>query len=256
MTVRTGTEARAKGGGLPRVLRYLGMPIFLALVCLAMYLYISSIELDSIEQRNINADVIANRLIEHIRLAAVSTVIVVALAVSTGILLTRPFARRVTAPIVAIANIGQAIPSIGLLAILAIIWTGGFWPAVVALVAYSFLAILRNTMVGLQQVDRSTIEAARGMGMTKTAVLFRIELPLAVPIILAGIRTALIINVGTATLTTFTGAGTLGELINNALRLGREDTVLVVGSGLTAVLALFIDWLASVAEDVLRPKGL
>jgi osmoprotectant transport system permease protein len=111
-------------------------------------------------------------------------------------------------------------------------------------------------MVGLQQVDRSTIEAARGMGMTKMAVLFRIELPLAVPIILAGIRTALIINVGTATLTTFTGAGTLGELINNALRLGREDTVLVVGSGLTAILALFIDWLAGVAEDVLRPRGL
>lgn len=250
------TQAKARPGGVARVLRYIGMPIFLALVCLALYLYISSIELDSIEQRNINAQVITARLIEHIQLAAVSTVIVVVLAVSTGVVLTRPFARRVSAPIVTVANIGQAIPSIGLLAILAIIWTGGFWPAVVALVAYSFLAILRNTMVGLQQVDRSIIEAARGMGMTKTAVLYRIELPLAVPIILAGVRTALIINVGTATLTTFTGAGTLGELINNALRLGREDTVLVVGSGLTAVLALFIDWLAGVAEDVLRPRGL
>jgi osmoprotectant transport system permease protein len=243
-------------GGTRRLLRYLGMPIFLGLLCLAMYLYIGSKDLDSIERRQINAEVITARLIEHIQLALVSTVIVVVLAVGTGILLTRPFARRVAAPIIGVANIGQAIPSIGLLALLAIIWTGGFWPAVIALVAYSFLAILRNTMVGLQQVDRSTIEAARGMGMTKTAVLFRIELPLAVPIILAGIRTALIINVGTATLTTFTGAGTLGELINNALRLGREDTVLVVGSGLTAILALFIDWLAGVAEDILRPKGL
>jgi osmoprotectant transport system permease protein len=243
-------------GGARRVLRYLGMPIFLGLLCLAMYLYIGSKDLDSIERRQINAQVITARLIEHIQLALVSTVIVVVLAVGMGILLTRPFARRVAAPIIGVANIGQAIPSIGLLALLAIVWTGGFWPAVVALVAYSFLAILRNTMVGLQQVDRSTIEAARGMGMTKTAVLFRIELPLAVPIILAGIRTALIINVGTATLTTFTGAGTLGELINNALRLGREDTVLVVGSGLTAILALFIDWLAGVAEDILRPKGL
>jgi osmoprotectant transport system permease protein len=250
-------KAPAKGpGGAARLLRYLGMPIFLGLACLVLYLYIGSKDLDSIEQRSINANVITARLIEHVQLAAISTVIVVVLAVSAGILLTRPFARRVTTPIVGIANIGQAIPSIGLLAILAVVWTGGFWPAVVALVAYSFLSILRNTMVGLQQVDRSTIEAARGMGMTKTAVLFRIELPLAVPIILAGIRTALIINVGTATLTTFTGAGTLGELINNALRLGREDTVLVVGSGLTAILALFIDWLAGVAEDVLRPRGL
>ena len=243
-------------GGARRLLRYLGMPILLLFLCLAMYLYIGSKDLDSIERRQINAQVITELLIEHIQLALVSTVIVVVLAVGAGILLTRPFARRVSAPIIGMANIGQAIPSIGLLALLAIIWTGGFWPAVIALVAYSFLAILRNTMVGLQQVDRSTIEAARGMGMTKTAVLYRIELPLAVPIILAGIRTALIINVGTATLATFTGAGGLGELINNALRLGREDTVLVVGSGLTAILALSIDWLAGISEDILRPKGL
>lgn len=254
MTVLTQTSKET--AGLPRVLRYLAMPVFLAFACLALYLYIASKQLDSIEQRSINATVITNRLIEHIQLAAVSTVIVVVLAVTTGVLLTRPLTRRVAPVIVGAANVGQAVPSIGLLAIMAIVWTGGFWPAVVALVAYSFLSILRNTMVGLQQVDRSTIEAARGMGMTKMATLFRIELPLAVPIILAGIRTALIINVGTATLGTFIGAGTLGELINNALRLSRYDTVLVVGSGLTAVLALFIDWLAGLAEDILRPKGL
>src|SRR4028118_1059286 len=162
-------KAPAKGpGSAARLLRYLGMPIFLGLACLALYLYIGSKDLDSIERRNLNANVITARLIEHVQLAAISTVIVVVLAVGVGILLTRPFARRVTTPIVGIANIGQAVPSIGLLAILAIVWTGGFWPAVVALVAYSFLAILRNTMVGLRQVDRSTIEAARGMGMTKT----------------------------------------------------------------------------------------
>jgi len=246
-----------KGPGVAmRALRYLGMPIFLGFVCLGLYLYISSKDLDSIEQRSINANVITQRLIEHVQLAGVSTVIVVALAVTTGVLLTRPGIRRVTPIIVGMANIGQAVPSIGLLALFAIVWTFGFWPAVVALVAYSFLSILRNTMVGLQQVDRSTIEAARGMGMTKIATLFRIELPLAVPIILAGIRTALIINVGTATLATFIGAGTLGELINNALRLGRTDTVLIVGGVLTGVLALFVDWLAGVAETLLRPKGL
>jgi osmoprotectant transport system permease protein len=161
----------------------------------------------------------------------------------------------VTPVIIGLANIGQAVPSIGLLVLFAITWDFGFWPAIVALVAYSFLSILRNTMVGLQQVDRSTIEAARGMGMTKTAVLFRIELPLAVPIILAGIRTALIINVGTATLATFVDAGGLGTVIDRGIRLGR-DPVLIVGSVLTGVLALFIDWLASVAEDILRPKGL
>jgi osmoprotectant transport system permease protein len=139
--------------------------------------------------------------------------------------------------------------------ILALVWDIGFLPAVVALVAYSVVPVLRNTMVGLQQVDQALIEAGRGMGMTKTAVLLRIELPLAVPVILAGVRTALIINVGTATLATFTGAGGLGDLINNGLRLGRE-TVVFTGGALTALLALFIDWIASVAEDLLRPKGL
>jgi osmoprotectant transport system permease protein len=248
-------EVSAKGPGAARLLRYLGMPVFLGLVCLALYLWVSSQELDSIERRSLNASAILRQTAELVQLAAISTVIVVVLAVTAGILLTRPLTRRVAPAIIAIANIGQAVPSVGLLALFALTWDFGFWPAVVALVAYSFLSILRNTMVGLQQVDRSIIEAARGMGMTKTAVLFRIELPLAVPIILAGIRTALIINVGTATLGTFIGAGGLGEMINNAIRLDRT-VVLVTASALTAVLALFIDWLAGVAEDILRPKGL
>src|SRR5215216_3647736 len=249
-------KAPARGpSGAPRLLRYLGMPIFLGLACLALYLYVSSQELDSIEQRSLNAETLIRQTARLVELAAVSTVIVVVLAVTVGILLTRPFTRRVAPAIIGIANIGQAVPSVGLLALFALVWDFGFWPCIVALVAYSFLSILRNTMVGLQQVDSSIIEAARGMGMTKLAVLFRIELPLAVPIILAGIRTALIINVGTATLVTFIGAGGLGEMINNAIRLDRT-VVLITASGLTAILALFIDWLAGVAEDILRPRGL
>jgi osmoprotectant transport system permease protein len=254
MTTGQGASAK-RASGAPRLLRYLGMPVFLGLVCLALYLYVSAQQLDSIEKRILNSEFLFARVIEHIELAAVSTIIVVVLAVTTGILLTRPGTRRVSPVIIGLANIGQAVPSIGLLVLFAIVWDFGFWPAIVALVAYSFLSILRNTMVGLQQVDRSTIEAARGMGMTKTAVLFRIELPLAVPIILAGIRTALIINVGTATLATFVDAGGLGTVIDRGIRLGR-DLVLVVGSVLTGVLALSIDWLAGVAEDILRPKGL
>jgi osmoprotectant transport system permease protein len=254
MTTGQGTSAK-RAGAAPRLLRYLGMPVFLGLVCLGLYLYVSAQQLDSIEKRILNTEFLFARVIEHIELAAVSTVIVVVLAVTTGILLTRPGTRRVTPFIIGLANIGQAVPSIGLLVLFAIVWDFGFWPAIVALVAYSFLSILRNTMVGLQQVDRSTIEAARGMGMTKMAVLFRIELPLAVPIILAGIRTALIINVGTATLAAFVDAGGLGTVIDRGIRLGR-DLVLVVGSVLTGVLALSIDWLAGVAEDILRPKGL
>ncbi|MDQ3029163.1 MAG: ABC transporter permease [Actinomycetota bacterium] len=254
MTILYKTPAKGPGGPA-RLLRYLAMPIFLGFACLALYLYIGSKDLDSIERRSINANVITARLIEHIQLAAVSTVIVVVLAVGVGILLTRPFARRVTTPIVGIANIGQAIPSIGLLAILAVVWAGGFWPAVVALVAYSFLSILRNTMVGLRQVDPAVIESGRGMGMTKAAVLARIEMPLAVPVVLAGVRTALVINVGTATIAVLTNAGGLGTIIFSGIVQNRQ-TVLLTGSILAAVLALAVDYVAGVAEDKIKPRGL
>jgi osmoprotectant transport system permease protein len=249
------TKTSTGPGGAARLLRYLAMPIFLGLACLALYLYVNVHGLDSIEQRSLNAGTLIQQTATLLKLAVISTAIVVTLSVTTGILLTRPFARHVSPFVIGLANIGQAVPSIGVLALLALVWTIGVWPCIVALVAYSFLSILRNTMVGLQQVDRSIIEAARGMGMTKMAVLFRIELPLAVPIILAGIRTALIINVGTATLGTFIGAGGLGESINNAISLDRT-VVLITASGLTAIVALSVDWLAGVAEDVLRPKGL
>lgn len=251
----TAFRAPARRTHLVRIARYAVTPAVLVLATLALFLWLNSLSLDSIEQRRINVDFISQALWQHVKLTAVSTVAVVTIAVSLGILLTRPAARRIAPAVLALANIGQAVPSIGLIVILALVWDIGFTPAIVALVAYSVVPVLRNTMVGLQQVDSALIEAGRGMGMTRTSVLLRIELPLAVPVILAGIRTALIINVGTATLATFTGAGGLGDLINNGLRLGRE-TVVFTGGVLTALLALFIDWLAGVAEDVLRPKGL
>ena len=245
----------AERAPLPAAVRYGAMPVFLALASLALYLYIRSLELDSIEQRTLNREFITEKLVEHVKLTAVSTALVIVIAVPLGILLTRPVARRITPPVIAVANIGQAVPSIGLLVLLAVAFGTGFKYAVYALVAYSLLPILRNTMVGLQGVDRALIEAARGMGMSKARVLARIELPLAVPVMLAGIRTALVINVGTATLATFVNAGGLGFLIANALALNRQP-VLITGSALTAILALYVDWLAGVAEQVLRPKGL
>lgn len=246
--------AKERGGGY-RALGYLARPAFLAFVCLGLYLWVGTLELDSIEQRALNADNITTRMIQHVELSAISTVAVVLIAVSAGVLLTRPAMRRVTPTLTSVASIGQAIPSIGVLVILAASYGLGARTALIALIIYGILPVLRNTMVGLQQIDRSVIEAGRGMGMTKTAVLFRIELPLAVPVILAGIRTALILLVGTATLVTFIGAGAMGGLIETGIGQNRLP-VLIVGSILTAVLALFIDWLAGVAEDLLRPKGL
>lgn len=249
-------EARGRVTGVVGLLRrYAGMPIFVTASLLALYAYISGQELDRIEARRIHREFILAKTVEHLELTVAITSFVVLIAVPLGIVLTRPFARRYTPPVIAVANTGQATPSIGVLALFAL-WAGiGFRWAVAAFVAYAIIPVLRNTMVGLQQVDRSVIEAGRGMGMSKVRVLARIELPLAVPVILAGLRTALVIAVGTAALATFVDAGGLGDIINMGIAMNRVNVTLV-GSVVTAALALTVDWVGGIAEDVLRPRGI
>lgn len=231
------------------------MPATLAAVLLALWAWVAGQDLDSIEQRRANLSFVLNATREHVWLTLVSTLIVLVIAIPVGIMLTRPWARAIIPPTIAVFNIGVAIPSIGLIAIFALVWDIGFWPAIAALVAYAALPVLRNTMVGLQQVDPAVIESARGMGMSRSAVLARIELPLAVPVMLAGIRTAMVINVGTAALATFISAGGLGGILVVGITQGRE-LLTFVGAVLIAVLALLIDYLAGLAEDALRPRGL
>jgi osmoprotectant transport system permease protein len=231
------------------------MPGLLAAVLLGLYLWVNAQTLDRVESARVNLGFISSAALRHVQLTVVSTVIVLLIAIPMGILLTRPFARFITPPAIAVFNIGVAIPSIGLVAFFAIVWDIGFWPVIFALVAYASLPVLRNTMVGLRQVDAAVIEAARGMGMSNAQVLRRIEMPLAVPVVLAGIRTALVLNVGTATLATFVAAGGLGDIINVGITQDRM-LIIVVGAVLTAVLALLIDYLAGLAEDFLRPRGL
>jgi osmoprotectant transport system permease protein len=256
------TDAVDPGGdvvqrGVPGkgVWRYAAMPLFCAAVLGALYLYVSGQQLDSIEARRLTSEFITASTLRHLYLVGVSTVLVIAIAVPLGILLTRPFMRRVTPSIMAVASTGQAVPSIGVIVVLALAFGFGVRYAIAALVLYAFLPVLRNTMVGLEQVDESVIEAGRGMGMTKRQVLGRIELPLAVPVVLAGVRTALVINVGTAAIATLTNAGGLGDIIYTGLVQSRR-IVILTGAVLTAVLALLVDYVAGIAEDVLRPRGL
>ncbi|MFI9605001.1 ABC transporter permease [Streptomyces sp. NPDC004069] len=228
-------------------------PAVIAAVLATLYLWVHSLPLDSIEQRTLNPGYITDAVRQHLWLTAISTVLVLVLALGAGILLTRP-AMRWLAPIATgVANIGQAAPAIGLLVLLSL-WRGiGLGTAVTGLVAYSVLPVLRNTIVGIQQVDAPVVDAARGLGMGQLAVLFRIELPLAVPVILAGVRTALVLNVGVGTLATFVNAGGLGDMIVNGIKLQRTP-VLVTGAVLVASLALLVDWLGAVVEDRFRAR--
>ncbi len=195
------------------------------------------------------------QLEQHLSITFWATAFTVLIAVPLGIVLTRPRYRRFGSPVLAIATSGQAIPAFGLL-VLAFAWLGrGQWTTVWALTLFTLLPVIRNTMVGLDQVDASVIEAGRGMGLTRRQVLRQIEIPLAVPVILAGIRTALVITVGMASLAFLIGGGGLGATINAGIGLSR-DLVLVTGAGLTALVALSVDWLAALIEKALRPRGL
>lgn len=231
------------------------LPAFLALVLLLTWGWFEQADLDSISRNALADGNVWLRLRQHIQLTVISTFFVLIIAIPLGILLTRKKLRRAAPGAMALANIGQATPAIGLLALL-VIWIGiGEKAALIGIIIYAVLPVLSNTIAGLNANDPTLLEAARGIGMSSWGVLGRVELPLAVPLILAGVRTALVLNVGTATLATFGGGGGLGDLITTGITNQRMP-VLMLGSILTIALALLVDWLASLAELGLRPRGL
>ncbi|MCL7427574.1 ABC transporter permease [Streptomyces sp. YS415] len=231
------------------------LPALLVAVLLATWLWFRQADLDPISENALADGQVSKALWQHIELTVVSTFFVLIIAIPLGILLTRKAFRKATPVAMTIANMGQATPAIGLLALL-VIWLGtGTRSALIGITLYAILPVLSNTIAGLKANDPTLLEAARGIGMSSMGVLSRVELPLAVPLILAGVRTALVLNVGTATLATFGGGGGLGVLITTGITNQRMP-VLVLGSILTVSLALLVDWLASLAELLLRPRGL
>ncbi|MBC7763522.1 MAG: ABC transporter permease [Candidatus Saccharibacteria bacterium] len=229
-------------------------PLLIAVVLGALWFWLSRQRLDSIEKQSLNFPYIFAKLGEHVELTAYSTLIVVAVAIPCGILLSRPRMKRLAVIALGVANVGQAAPSIAVIIIAAMLFGVGVKVAVFALAIYAILPVLRNTIVGLQQVDPAIIDAGRGMGFSKLQVLTRVELPLAVPIILTGLRTALVLNVGTATMAAFVNAGGLGEIVTSGMALQRT-TVLLTGSVLVALLAVLIDWSVGLVQAALTKNS-
>ena len=185
-------------------------------------------------------------LTAHLQLTLLALLAGIAFSIPAGVLVTRR--RWLEQPVLGTATIIQTIPSLALLAIMvpalaALGFTSiGFLPAFIGLTLYSVLPILRNTVTGLAGVDPALIEAAQGVGMTPAQCLRRVELPLAMPVILAGIRTSAVLTVGVATLSTPVGAPSLGNYIFSGLQT-RNLTAVLVGCIAAAVLALSLDGL-------------
>lgn len=190
-------------------------------------------------------------MIEHLQLVALAVSTALLIAVPSGILLSRDMMKKYSGKIMAIFNIAQGLPSLAIIAIFIPLLGIGFIPAVTALTIYALLPIVRNTLAGLNSVEAEIIESARGMGMTPFQVLYKVELPLALPFIIAGIQTASVITVGTAVISNLIGAGGLGELIFTGLV--RFDTKkILLGSGLSALIAVGIDNLFQLLEFKLQ----
>ncbi len=250
------TVVAAGERGRFRRARYVGVPTAVLLACLAMYFYVRGQELDGIEEDIITFPNIRRAALEQVQIALGATALTLAVAVPLGIALTRRWARAISPVIVAMANIGQGVPAIGLLFFIYIVLIrSGSTATILGMAIYAVLPVLRGTMVGLQQVDPGVVKAARGMGMDKAAVLLRVEMPLAVPILLTGVRTALVLTASTAVLAAFIGGGTFGSLIISGQAQSRQLAV-AVGSLGAASIAILADWLGGIVEDLLRPKGL
>lgn len=197
---------------------------------------------------------VAELTLEHLWLVGVSMALAVLVGIPTGILLARR--PRLEKPVIFGANIVETIPSLALFGLLLPVpWLGARADrlAILALALYALLPIIRNTYAGISGVDHAVVEAGRGMGLTDTQLLFQVQLPLALGVILAGVRVATVVSVGVATIAAAIGAGGLGEFIFRGLAMVNNDLILA-GAIPAALLALAADLIFGLAERKLRPR--
>ena len=188
-----------------------------------------------------------DQTLAHIGLTFISLFLSVMIGVPLGIWIARH--KRWSGPVLGFAGILQTIPSIALLGFMIPLLGIGARPAIVALLLYALLPIIRNTYTGIIQVNESVTDAAKAMGMSQSQILWKVELPLAMPVLLAGIRTATVINVGVATLAAYIAAGGLGEFIFGGIALNNSNMILA-GAIPAALLAILFDFILSKAQKI------
>lgn len=191
---------------------------------------------------------------QHILMVLLSSLLAIMIALPLGVLVTRPNFKKFQWYVMNTANLGQTIPSLAILAI-AMTWMGiGFKPAVFALFLYSLLPILRNTVAGISSIDPQLIDAAKGIGYKPSQILLKIEIPNAAYAIMAGIRTAMVLNIGTAALAYLVGGGGLGDWIFTGIMM-RDNAYLLSGAVPVTLLAMLTDYSLRTLENNVISKG-
>ncbi|MFP3974673.1 MAG: ABC transporter permease, partial [Dehalococcoidia bacterium] len=187
--------------------------IVFLIACIGLTVWITEMPAERFITQKYDWDKVLNCAMGHIKLVLISEAIAIAIAVPLGILITREGFTMLSTPVIGLGNIGQAMPSLALLGIIFVIFlTAGTKTVIVALFIYGLLPILRNTYTSIKNVDPAVIEAARGMGMSKGRIARNVELPIALPVIMTGIRVSTIIIVGTAELAPLVGGSSLGDI--------------------------------------------
>ncbi|HLR23746.1 MAG TPA: ABC transporter permease [Pseudogracilibacillus sp.] len=199
------------------------------------------------------SDFILEAFLQHMYLSFVALAVGTIIALPLGIFVARY--RKFAEPIIGVTAILQTIPSLALFGFLVPLIGIGSKTALIALIIYALLPIVRNTYTGLTSADESIIDAGKGMGMTPQQILVKIELPIALPIIMAGIRTATVLTVGIATLATFVGAGGLGDVIYRGLQ-SYNNSLVLAGALPVALLAIIFDYVLKWVEKKVTPKGI
>lgn len=192
-------------------------------------------------------------IIEHIKLTAISVGLAILIGVPLGILIS--YIKKASKPILSVANVVQAIPSMALLGFMIPFLGIGSIPAVVAVVLYSLLPIIKNTYTGIDNINPQTLEAAKGIGLTPLQVLTKVQIPLALPVIMAGVRIASVTAVGLMTMAAFIGAGGLGSLVFAGIRTANNNQILA-GAIPACILALVVDYFIGLVEKLVTPISL
>jgi osmoprotectant transport system permease protein len=196
--------------------------------------------------------------IEHLYLVSISVGVAILTGVPIGVLITKD--KKLADAILYIASVIITVPSVAMfglmIPLLSLVNRGiGFWPAAIAIFLYSQLPIIRNTYTAINNIDPALREAAKGMGMSDWQRLAKVEIPLAVPVIMAGVRMAVVMNIAVATIAVYIGAGGLGTIINEGIT-GTNSTKLIVGAVAVSLLAIIADYFFLFIQKILTPKGL
>ncbi len=200
-------------------------------------------------------DDLLNSTMSHLNMVLIAEFIAIAIGVPLGILITRPGFRKLATPVISGANVGQSIPSLAVIAIMAPILGFGLQSAIVALFIYGLLPVLLNSYAGINNIDPAIVEAARGMGMTRGQIARKIELPLALPVIMTGIRISTVITVGTAELAVLVGGAGLGRITLTGV-FSMQPLIILQGAAPTAAMAITLGFILERIEKWMTRRGL